>query len=34
MRERWPFNFVYDANGVPHVEIFEPLHFGCYGGTN
>ena len=34
MRERWPFNFVYDANGVPHLEVFEPLQYDCFGGGN
>ena len=33
MRERWPLNFVYDANGEPHLEIFEPLQYTCYGAN-
>lgn len=30
-RERWPVRFIYDANGVPHIEQFEPREFTCMG---
>lgn len=34
LRERWPVRFIYDANGVPHIEQFEPREFTCIGGPN
>lgn len=31
LRERWPLRLIYDANGVPRLEQFEPREFTCIG---